>query len=80
MLRYVPATRNWVATVKDAPFGMDDAFFSDEHGKAEFIMPNNTWIRIGGSTQIQFIALKNDVTEVDVAQGVARCYNGPVSP
>ena len=38
-------------------------------GKAEFILPNGTWVRIGGSTQIQIIALKPDVTEVDVASG-----------
>jgi hypothetical protein len=75
LLRFVPAEKDWVATVKDAPFGMDDALYSDETGKAEFIMPNNTWVRIGGSTQIQLIALKTDVTEVDVASGVARFHN-----
>jgi hypothetical protein len=75
LLRFVPAEKDWVATVKDAPFGMDDALYSDEDGKAEFIMPNGTWVRIGSSTQLQLIALKTDVTEVDVASGVARFYN-----
>ena len=75
LLRFVPAEKDWVATVKDAPFGMDDALYSDENGKAEFMMPNNTWVRIGGSTQIQLIALKTDVTELDVASGVARFHN-----
>ena len=75
MLRFVSAKKDWVATVKDTPFGMDDALYSDRNGKAEFILPNNTWIRIGASTQIQLIALKTDVTEVDVASGVARFYN-----
>lgn len=75
LLRYVPAAKDWVATVKDAPFGREDALYSDQNGKAEFIMPNNTWIRIGGNTQLQLIALKTDVTEVDVASGLARFYN-----
>ncbi len=75
LLRFVPAEKDWVATVRDAPFGMDDALYSDQDAKAEFIMPNRTWVRIGGSTQIQLIALKADVTEVDVASGVARFYN-----
>jgi hypothetical protein len=75
LLRFVPAEKDWVATVRDAPFGMDDALYSNQDGKAEFIMPNNTWVRIGGSTQVQLIALKPDVTEIDVASGVARLYN-----
>ena len=75
LLRYVPAEKDWVATVKDAPFGREDALYSDQNGKAEFIMPNNTWVRIGGNTQLQLIALKTDVTEVDVASGLARFYN-----
>jgi hypothetical protein len=38
-------------------------------------MPNNTWARIDGDTQVQLIALKDDVTEIDVASGIARFYN-----
>jgi Family of unknown function (DUF6600)/FecR protein len=75
VLRYVPEEDDWVAAVKDAPFGMDDILHSDEHGKAEFIMPNNTWIRIHGDTQIQSIVLKEDITGIDVASGIARFYN-----
>ena len=75
LLRYVPEEKDWVATVKDAPFGLEDALYSDANGKAEFIMPNNTWIRIGGSTQIQLITLRTDVTEADIASGMARFYN-----
>jgi hypothetical protein len=75
LLRFVPAENDWVATVKDAPFGREDALYSDQNGKAELIMPNSTWIRIGGNTQLQLIALKTDVTEVDVASGLARFYN-----
>ncbi len=75
VLRYVPDEKDWAATVKDAPFGIDDALYSGEDGRAEIIMPNNTWARIDGDTQVQLIALKDDVTEIDVASGVARFYN-----
>lgn len=75
LLRYVPEEKDWEATVEDAPFGLDDALYSAENAKAEFIMPNGTWIRMDGVTQIQLLALNDKVTEVDVASGVARFYN-----
>ncbi len=75
LLRYVPAEEDWVAVVKDAPFGSEDTLFSGSHGMAELIVPNGAWIRIGNSTQLQFIALDRDLAEVDVASGVARFYN-----
>jgi hypothetical protein len=75
LLRYVPEEKNWVATVKDAPFGLDDSLYSEAKAKAELIMPNSDWIRIGGNTQIQLIALRMDVTEVDVASGMVRSCN-----
>jgi hypothetical protein len=75
LLRYVPDEEDWVVTVRDAPFGIDDALYSSEDGRAEFIMPNNTWVRIDRDTRIQLFALKDDVTEIDVASGVARFYN-----
>ena len=40
LLRYVPDEEDWVVTVLDAPFGIDDALYSSEDGRAEFIMPN----------------------------------------
>ena len=73
--RYVPDEKDWVATVKDTPFGIHDALYSDKGGRAEIIMPNNTWTRIDGDTQVQLIELRGDVTEIDVASGVARFYN-----
>ncbi len=73
--RYVPDEKDWVATVKDTPFGINDALYSDKGGRAEIIMPNSTWARIDGDTQIQLIELRGDVTEIDVASGVARFYN-----
>ena len=75
LLRYVPAEEDWVAVVRDAPFGTEDTLFSGSRGMAELIVPNGTWIRIGNSTQIQFIALDTDLSETDVAAGVARFYN-----
>ncbi|MHC1728750.1 MAG: DUF6600 domain-containing protein [Syntrophobacteraceae bacterium] len=75
VLRYVPDTQDWVATVKDAPFGMEDALYSDSKARAEFIMPNGLWLRIGPSSQVQLIALKADASELDVASGTARFYN-----
>lgn len=75
LLRYVSEESDWVATVQDAPFGLDDALYADENSKSEIIIPNDTWLRTGGSTQIQLIALKRDVTEVDMASGVGRFYN-----
>ncbi len=75
LLRYVPAEKDWVAVVKDAPFGTEDVLASGSQGMAELIVPNGTWIRIGNSAQIQFIVLDRDLTEVDVASGFARFYN-----
>jgi len=75
LLRYVPSDKDWVVTVKDTPFGLDDAVYSGEDTKAEIIMPNGTWARVGPNTQIQMITLKPDLTEVDVATGVARFYD-----
>ena len=75
LLRYVPEEKDWVAVVRDAPFGTEDTLFSGSRGMAELIVPNGTWIRIGNSTQIQFIALDTDLAEMDVASGVARFYN-----
>jgi hypothetical protein len=75
LLRYVPAEKDWVAVIRDAPFGTEDTLFSGSRGMAELIVPNGTWIRIGNSTQIQFITLDTDLAEMDVASGVARFYN-----
>ena len=75
LLRYVPAEKDWVAVVRDAPFGIEDTLFSGSRGMAELIVPNGAWIRIGDSTQIQVITLDTDLAEVDVASGVARFYN-----
>jgi hypothetical protein len=75
LLRYVPENKDWVATVRDAPFGFNDALYSTKQSRAEIIMPNNTWIRIGSDTQLQLLSAANNLTEVDVGFGMARLYN-----
>ncbi len=75
LLRYVPENKDWVATVKDAPFGLEDALYADKNTRAEIIMPNSTMLRIGGSTQAQLLRLAEDATEIDIASGTARFYN-----
>jgi hypothetical protein len=75
LLRYVPGEKDWVATVRDTPFGMDDLLYSSFGAKAEIIMPNNTWIRVGGDTQIQLIELTGALTEIELASATARLYN-----
>jgi hypothetical protein len=72
MLRYLHEQKDWVPTVKDSPFGREDALYLGENSRAEFLLPNGTWIRTGSNTQIQMTALKDDLTEVDVAAGIAR--------
>ncbi|EKD39084.1 MAG: hypothetical protein ACD_75C00516G0010 [uncultured bacterium] len=75
LLRYIEEEKDWVVTVKDSPFGLEDALYSGDDTKAEFIMPNRTWLRVGENTQVQLIALNPDTTTVDVASGLARLYN-----
>ncbi len=73
--RYIPEEEEWVETVRDAPFGLHDALYAGAGARAEFIMPNNTWVRIGEDTHIQMVLLTEDLTEVDVPVGVARFHN-----
>lgn len=75
LLRYVPQVQDWVPTVKDTPFGLDDTLASGSSSRAEIINPNNTLLRIGGDTVIHLIKLNDDFTEIDVSAGVGRLYN-----
>ncbi len=75
LLRYIEENKDWVNTVKDSPFGLDDTLYSGDDAKAEMIMPNKTWLRIDENTQVQLINLNSDATTVDVAAGLARFYN-----
>jgi hypothetical protein len=75
LLRYVEEENDWVLTVKDAPFGLEDALYAGEDAKAEFIMPSGAWMRVGANTQLQLIDMNMDATTLDVASGMARFYN-----
>ena len=75
LLRYVPAENDWVAVVQDAPFGTGDTLYSGTGGMAEMAVPNGSRIRVGNGTQLQFIDLEADLSETDVASGIARFYN-----
>jgi len=69
------AEPDWVLIRKDAPLGPPDIFYSDRASKAEFIFPNNTLVRIDDSTQIDVIAIADDLTELYMAAGTGRFYN-----
>ncbi|MDR3554590.1 MAG: hypothetical protein P4L55_07535, partial [Syntrophobacteraceae bacterium] len=75
LLRYVPEIKDWVLIRPDSPFGLNDALYSGDSAKAEFIFPNGLLARVDASTQIQLIALKEDASEMDLASGIARFYN-----
>ncbi|NLB06594.1 MAG: hypothetical protein GX835_06460, partial [Desulfobulbaceae bacterium] len=75
LLRYIEEDKDWVRTVRDAPFGLEDSLYVEEDSRAEFIMPNGTWIRAGEDSQLQLIALHPDATTVDVGSGLTRLYN-----
>ena len=75
LLRFVPENKDWLATVKDAPFGLEDSLYSGQDTRAEIDMPFNAWIRLGASTQVQLIAAETDVIEISVSSGVTRFLN-----
>lgn len=75
LFRYIDEEKDWVLTVKDTPFAFADTVYSGDGAKAELLMPNGTWLRIGEATQVQLLTLQPDATTIDVASGVARLYN-----
>jgi len=75
LLRYDPDQEDWIATVTDSPFGLEDALRTMEKTRAEFILPNNAWVRTDSDTHIQFMVFNDEVTGIDVKSGNARFYN-----
>lgn len=75
VLRYDPDEDDWIAVVKNSPFGLNDSLYSEKGARTEIIIPNNTWIRIGDDTQIRVIELKDDLTDLELMSGTARFYN-----
>ncbi len=75
VLRYVTVEDDWVATVADSPLRADDIIYTEPAGRAEFIFPNNTWVRVDGNTGVDVVALRRDLTGIYVDGGVLRVYN-----
>ncbi len=75
VLRYVTVEDDWVATVADSPLRADDIIYTEPEGRAEFIFPNNTWVRVDGNTGVDVIVLRRDLTGIYVDGGVVRIYN-----
>lgn len=79
LFRYVPAEEtaepDWVLIRRDAPLGPPDILYSDRISRAEFIFPNNALVRIDSSTQIDVVAIANDLTELYMTAGTGRFYN-----
>ncbi|MDD2605352.1 MAG: hypothetical protein PHF66_11135, partial [Desulfobacteraceae bacterium] len=61
LLRYDPDAGEWVALVADAPFGIDDALYTDEGARAEIIIPNGTLLRLDHQTQILSVSLQESL-------------------
>ena len=75
LLRYTPDVDEWIATVKDAPCGTNDLLYANTDSRAELIMPNSTWVRLGNETHLSITELGSDVTAIDIESGTARLYN-----
>ncbi len=73
--RYVEATKGFVVTEKDTPFGVRDIIASGPNTKAEFIFPNNTIVRIGENAQISLTKLDGEVLEINAGSGIIRFAN-----
>ena len=75
LLRYIDDDDEWVPMVKDSPVGAEDLLFCEDDSKAEFIIPNNTWVRSGGNTRLLITALEQNTSEMEVDSGMVRLYN-----
>ncbi|MGQ9858498.1 MAG: DUF6600 domain-containing protein [Thermodesulfobacteriota bacterium] len=75
VLRYVTAEDDWVGAVADSPLRADDIVYTEPEGRAEFIFPNSTWVRVGGNTGVDLVMLRRDLTGLYVDAGVVRIYN-----
>jgi hypothetical protein len=75
LLRYQPGDAAWTPTLENAPFGAGESLYTKGNARAEIIMPNGTWARFDGGTQIQIIELRDDLTDLDLVSGTGRFYN-----
>lgn len=75
LIRHQPGDEAWTPTLADTPFGAGESLYTEESSRAEIILPNGTWARFDGGTQIQFIELKDDLTDFDLGSGTGRFYS-----
>jgi hypothetical protein len=73
--RYVPEEGVWIQVATDFPFGLEDKLRSDNHSRAEVILPNNTWFRMDGDTHLHLLSLQTGKTEMHMVHGSARFMN-----
>lgn len=73
--QYLPDEDQWISAEEDAPFGKDDILQSGRDGRAELVIPNNTWIRLDNDTQMHIVSLQADRTHVAIDAGTVRFYN-----
>ncbi|RJR32388.1 MAG: hypothetical protein C4576_30250 [Desulfobacteraceae bacterium] len=65
----------WYGKTEDSPFGFNDRLKTEQHSKAEILLPNNTWIRLGQETGIELFSLEDQETSVGLDYGKARFIN-----
>lgn len=71
-LRYDPDEGQWVGVAEDAPFGFNDRLKTEQDGRAEIILPNNTWVRLAEETGIELVSLTEQETAIILSHGKAR--------
>lgn len=72
LLRYDVEAGEWVALVPDAPFGIDDALYTDERARAEILIPNGTLVRLDHYTQVLSLSLEDRLTRLQLSEGRMR--------
>lgn len=80
LLRYQPGDEGWTPTVDDTPFGAGESLYTEGNARAEIILPNGTWARFDGGTQVQLIELREDLTDLELSSGTGRFYSNGAYP
>lgn len=75
LMRYDAQHDHWIPTPEESPFGAGDRLRSAAETKAEFIFPNNMWVRIDADTPIRLVTLDPKLSELDLHAGNARFIN-----
>ena len=77
LLRYDADAGEWVALVPDAPFGIDDALYTDDRARAEILIPNGTLVRLDRGTRILTLSLEERLTLLHLSEGLMRVISRP---